>query len=475
MNKLNLLAIFLWLAIGLYGIFFNLTYIDEAKYLIKGWLMTSGQIGYYSTPEFFYQHMPGGLLWYGLGQKLFGPNLLIARIQSFLVGLVILFFTYRLAELIKPKAGRLILPILALSPVAILYYSSAVPQSLAALTLVLAFYFWFKNKQALTTIFFTLAFIVRENFLFTLIFYLLYQRRIRLWLISLTVIIVFLAPGWPGTINILKNFPGVSRLLPVSAAEQNVLGLNFQQQAHSFNLYWQAVKQFIEIYSPLLLVFLLSLKLRIFRDRRFYFLLFTAGFNFLAHAWSAFNLSPRSIVPYFSYIFPLTAVIAAVQIKSIKKSRLALLMLLAPLTLFFSSLFQPPAKPSTISLVYQSAANLKPLIADKPRIVWLTEPMTLYLAGRVSYWPLVNYTNFYKPSDDTVTVRKLGFWNRAIMNQWLNEADLVVVDKHRTGFINLKPNCWQILPAPAGVWPEGLSFYLPKSRSATLPEPSPGE
>ena len=58
------IPILVWLIIGIYGIFYNITYIDEAKYLIKGWLMTTGQVGYYSTPDFFYQHMPGSLLWF---------------------------------------------------------------------------------------------------------------------------------------------------------------------------------------------------------------------------------------------------------------------------------------------------------------------------------------------------------------------------------------------------------------------------
>ena len=146
-NKLMIIIpVLTWLIIGIYGIYYNITYIDEAKYLIKGWLMTTGQVGYYSTPEFFYQHMPGGLLWYGLGQKIFTPSLLAARIQSFLIGLLVMFFSYKLAGLINPKAKKNILAILSLGPVAILYYSSAVPQSLAALTLVLAFYWLFKNN-----------------------------------------------------------------------------------------------------------------------------------------------------------------------------------------------------------------------------------------------------------------------------------------------------------------------------------------
>ena len=203
MKWLNWLAISIWLIVGIYGLFYNITYIDEAKYLIKGWLMATGQVGYYSTPEFFYQHLPGGFLWYGLGQKLFGPNLLVARIQSWLLGLIIFWMSWRLVKLVRPQAKNWILPIMTLAPVATLYYSSAVPLSLAALSLVLAFYYLFKNNLYLTTVWFTLAFIIRENFLFTLVFYLIYllifhrQTWLKNFLLSTAVVAVFFLPGWP--------------------------------------------------------------------------------------------------------------------------------------------------------------------------------------------------------------------------------------------------------------------------------------
>src|SRR3990167_10533467 len=102
------LATLSWFLVGLYGVFYNISYIDEAKYLIKGWLMTTGQIGYYTTPEFFYQHMPGGLLWFGLGQKLFGPSLLVGRLQSLVLSWLILWLTYLLAKNLAGKtAGKI--------------------------------------------------------------------------------------------------------------------------------------------------------------------------------------------------------------------------------------------------------------------------------------------------------------------------------------------------------------------------------
>lgn len=490
-DKLMIIVpVVVWLVIGIYGIFFNITYIDEAKYLIKGWLMTTRQVGYYSTPEFFYQHMPGGLLWYGLGQKIFGPSLLIARIQSFLIGLLVMFFSYKLAGLINPKAKKNILPILSLGTVAILYYSSAVPQSLAALTLVLAFYWLFKNNFFLTTIWFTLAFIVRENFLFTLIIYfiylLIYQRKI--WLaqaaLAAGIISLFFLPGWPGILNVLKNFPGVSVLLPISTAEKAVLSLNWMVKNYDWGLYIRAIEEFGVIYFSLLLIGFISLvngiksKSLWIKDNRWRLLLIITGFNFLAHTWSAFNLSPRAIVSYLVYIFPLLAIIISARIK--KVSLYWLLLIIALISLNFSSLFQKPNHQNIISALNQSVKELKPIINNKQKIIWLAEPMSLYLAGRVSYYPLINHTNFYKPSADTDTVKKLGFWNEIMLNQWFDQSDLLVVDPDRLNFagINLDiklADSWQSIDAPENIWPSSLKFYLPKSSLITLLDASPEE
>lgn len=467
-----MIPILIWLITGIYGIFYNITYIDEAKYLIKGWLITTGQVGYYLTPEFFYQHMPGGLLWYGLGQKIFGPSLLVARIQSFLIGLGIMWFSYKLAKLISQKAKKNVLLILSLAPVAILYYSSAVPQSLAALTLILAFYYLYKNKLSLTTLWFTLAFIVRENFLFTLIIYfsylLIYQRKawLKQSLLSAGIIGLFFLPGWPGILNVLKNFPGISSLLPISPAEKAVLGLNWMIKNYDWQLYLRAIKEFGAIYFSFLFIGLISLinslknKTIFNHDPRWRLLLITAGFNFLAHTWSAFNLTPRAIVSYFVYVFPLFAII--ISVLSSKINKYWLLLTLALISLNFSSLFQRPNVQNTIKTLNQSAIALKPIIKDKQKIIWLAEPISLYLAGKVSYYPLINHTNFYKPSVDTQTVKNLGFWNLTIMENWLEETDLIVIDPNRLELSDIKMNNnnWQKINRPDLIWPNNLEFYL---------------
>lgn len=487
---LIIVPILVWLIVGIYGIFYNITYVDEAKYLSKGWLMTTGQVGYYSTPGFFYQHMPGGLLWYGIGQRIFGPSLLVARLQSLVIGLLVMLFSYKLAKQLGLRAKKNILLILSLAPVSILYYSSAVPQSLAVLSLVMAFYWLYRSRYRWATIAFSASFIIRENFLFTLIIYLLFlvlelKNNLKELVINLAVLLivlgVFFAPGWPEILNILKNFPGVSLLMPIPMVEKSVLQPSWIKEGFKLSKYIQAVKEFGEVYFSFLLVGLIGLvnglkhKVLWLKDRRWQLLIIVSGFNFLAHGWSAYQLSPRSIIPYLAYIFPLIAVIIAKLLPNKIFKYYALFLILGLAGLPLASLFQRPSQGNTIQRLTLSANSLKKVVDQKEKIIWLTEPMPLYLSGKVSYFPLINHTNFYKPSTDTATVKSLGFWNKAMMEQWLKTADLVVTDSNRLSLLKSNPKTidvailieekllseYKSIPAPENVWTENLRFYEP--------------
>lgn len=490
------LAIINWILVGLFGVFYNISYIDEAKYLIKGWLMVTGQVGYYSTPEFFYQHMPGGLLWFGLGQSFFGPNLLIGRLQSLFLSWLILWLTYILAKKLAGKtAGKLSLLILTLAPGAELYYASAIPHALAATVLLLALITASRQKYLWSSFWFTLAFIVRENFLFTLIIYLgflVWQLKIsKVLLTNLTVIaltlIFFFAPGWPGILKVLYNFPGVSFLLPISLAQKEILGLNWQIQNYDLNLYVRAIMEFGVVYFCFIIclaiaaISIIKLKLATKIKPVWYLLLIIACVNFLAHTWSAFQLTPRAIVSYFAYIAPLFAVIGGVALKSSPKSWLIaypILLIMALFTNKYSSVAGHLNQPTHLQQINESIQSLKEITANKNKIVWLSEPMSLYLTGKISYYPLINHTNFLKPSKDTATVRSLGFWNEEMLSEWLNQAELVVIDSNRLLLLQKNPitqptaemivnklqNQFKQLKIDNHIWPGNLNFYLPRSK-----------
>lgn len=512
---LPIVAVLIWFLVGVYGLIFNTSYIDEAKYLIKGWLITTGQISYYKTPEFFYQHMPGGWLWYGLGQKMFGPSLLVGRAQSFFIGLLVVWCSYLLGKrLVGKRGGVITLVLLSLAPVIAFYYSAAVPQSLVILMLLLGFIFLYdgfvkksSKRFLLASCFFSLAFIIRENFLFTLILYLgfllvIFKDKLKPLLKHLVVIAitlgVFIVPGYPGTIEVLKNFPRVSHLLPISLAEKEVLGLYWKEELQNPGLYFLALRDFGIIFHAwgLIILYLviknfrkiktLGLKISSSPKKLYWqFLVGITGFNFLIHTWAAFKLSPRAIVSYSAYVAPLGAVIMTkylnLWMKTKKKEKIAImvyviLLLFVPVGLRFARIFEIPTRNPDSRMIAKSVDKLQPIIKDKNKIVWISEPTSLYLSGKVSYYPLIHHTGFYKPSNDTKTVKSLGFWNQQMLVEWLNEADLVVIGDTKLQLLrqssqgmslakfieNQLDQKFDLTDRRNDIWPGKLTFYQPK-------------
>ena len=512
-----ILSICLWIAAGVYGLIFNVSYIDEAKYIMKGWLMLSGEVEYYTTRDFLYQHMPGSLLWHGLGQKLWGPSLLVGRLQSFIVGLLVLGSSWWLSQKISGKtAGIMTLVLLSLAPTVIFYYSTATPQSLLVLGLLLGFMALYDGlinrsevKFLLASVWFSLTFIIRENFLFTLLLYIGFlivvkQKKLTSLLVHLLVIgvvlSIFLLPGYPGTINILKNLPGISFLLPVSISEKEVLSLYWKEDLQTPDLPWRAIRDFGVVFHAWIIIgglltvdWLMKRKkfaLLKFKAKQLYwlFLIGITGFNFVIHSWAAFKLSPRAIISYFPYVAPLIAVIMAQGLadwfKRVKNKKTVLLGFVAllgllPIGVRYGRNFAIPTKWPDLRLINQSGKRLKPIVADKTKIIWIGEPISLYMAGKVSYYPLINHTGFYKPSADTDTVRRLGFWNMTMLEEWFKEADFVVIEDNKIKLLRessqaaelaefIKDNLarkYQLIWKTNDLWPKGLEFYQPLGRS----------
>jgi len=513
MKKINWLiglTSLIWLMMGIYGIIFNISFIDEAKYLIKGWLLTTGQVGYYTTKNFPYQHMPGGFLWYGLGQKLFGPNLLVGRVQSWLVGLVLFYSSYRLSLKLSGKKGAVItLMLMGLVPVIAPYYSQVLPQSLSALTLILGFLYFYdgwvkENLVSLSwaTVWFSLAFVVRENFLFTLIIYLLLitwklrnnlKQLIWQWMVALVTVGLFMLPGWPGTIKVLKNFPGVGQFLLVSSVEKEVLSLDWKEEfINDWMLRFRAIVYWGIIFHAWAAAVLVGLwlwwknkKVKWFQNiRQKGFVLILLGItlvNTLAHAYSAFKLSPKAIISYSSYVAPLWAVLLGfwlnklLKLTSKKKLFLGYILFLPLMIVGIRFCGTSSLEKPWLLEINQSAERLKPLVENYDKIIWLNEPTVFYLVGKVTYYPLINHINFYKNSNQTKTVRSLGYWNLEMLDQWFDETDLVVIGDNKIKLLNQSSegvpvakfiekrltSDFKIKTIRNDIWPDRITFYEP--------------
>ena len=153
-------------------------------------------------------------------------------------------------------------------------------------------------------------------------------------------------------------------------------------------------------------------------------------------------------------------------------------MVLLPITVRYGANFAIPTKWSDLRLINRSGKILKPIVADKTKIIWIAEPISLFMAGKVSYYPLINHTGFYKPSADTDTVRSLGFWNMAMLKEWFNEADLVVIEDNKMKLLRESNQAtelaelikdtlaakYKLIWKTNDLWPKGLEFYQPLGR-----------
>ena len=223
--------------------------------------------------------------------------------------------------------------------------------------------------------------------------------------------------------------------------------------------------------------------------KRYYwwFLTVLTGYIFLSHILAAYYFSPRSIVSYMAFVTPFLVVIIASVLsewignKKIKKWLIYLylvLLVLMPYGVRFAGIYSSIKKGSRLSWINQSAKLLTEVVDEKQKILWLSEPMSLYMAGKVSYYPLINHTNFYKPSTETAIVRYLGFWNETMAIEWLDEAELVVLDDKRLAGLSNNPKTAPVVKAieeivaekynkmdylqAQTIWPGSLRFYEKK-------------
>jgi len=475
LNYLIITCLLIYFAFTLYGLFFNFSWVDESKYLIKGYLMASGKISLYNTAGFPYQHMPLIMLWFGIGQVLAGPSLLVARLQGLITSVAVLFFSYKLSLILKGKTAAIFtLIILCFSFNTALHYATATPQAIVALFFVLAFLTLYKALRdnssyyfLLTSFLFTMIFLLRENFLPTLIFYyfflliILFQRPLLFLfnlLTSFILLFIVLYPCYPGIIKILANFP-LLKLLLTTPLERQMLAIHWHAVNFTNQLKIKALFQLVRTYQLFFFLNLIIFIFYFFRLKKisellkkpyliyFVFMGSVILLNFFVHLFIAFRLSPRAIIPYFDYTFSLCAVLTGIMFSNIWKAistkpfKAIFIYSLITLLIFsfaFSSspLFQLPSKKSALTQIKENAQTLSNLIPAHKKVFFLGETMPLYLASRNTYWPLYNGLNFFKPGADTNTVKNYGFWNEELTQELLDQTDLVILEKSQLQRIN---------------------------------------
>ncbi len=178
-------------------------------------------------------------------------------------------------------------------------------------------------------------------------------------------------------------------------------------------------------------------------------MIFSFFFNSFIHLLAAFSTSPNAIIAYFPYFAPLLAVIIALFLTDIFKKEILNKKKLSFLLLFLficfsipslreATIFRFPSRKPDLIKINQSAKKIKEIIPEGEKVVWLANPMTLYLAGRRSYFPLINHVNFYRSDFNTQKVKKLGLWNEQMFLSWIKESNFVFLDPNKLKSLSQK-------------------------------------
>jgi len=466
---------FIYTLIGIYGIFFNQSWFDESKYIFKGYLMLTGKISWYNTPGFLYQHMPGSMLWMGLSQIPFGPSLLAARIQSFITGMAVFWMTSALAYQLGGKRARLISQALMVSLWALIFrYAAALPYSLVALLLLTGswyLYQGFKNNKLLlvATALFTLTTLVRENFLPTLLIYWIFlglwlvwkQKKWRFYIVqmflSIGLISIVIALTQPGIFKVLANLPLIKTVM-INQVDKIVLESYWQNYRFTPFLQLQTLSELLRAYQPLFILITIVVAYFLFKSHKIktywqklyennqakalvlLWLMIVFIFNFGLHIWSASLLSPRAINAYMAYFAPLGIVAVSywltvlVQKNKWLWSKTGAIIFITLLIFSINPdkifIIGWPWQRKSLPTINQSAVTISQITRPDEKIFFLGQPIVLHLSNRVTYGALFNSLNFFKPGAETAVVEKYGFWNEDLANQWLKNAQIVLIGEN---------------------------------------------
>lgn len=238
-NLLAAIAVIISLSQSFFYIHRLETNLDEGAYLLKGWMFVSGKYYPYQEFGFWTNHMPLAFLIPGIVQTLFGPGLEVGRYFMIVVfGFSLTGLWLALKGLTNRWSYVAALWLIALNPVLIKMYSTAVSQGITAcfLAWILALGIggdkptW---KIILATILTSLLTLVRINLLPVPFFWVLYIFWRYGWRLGVVTLLVALIPFvfvhwffWPNILQVYVRWlpRGIFPILDSWRLEGGVVG-----------------------------------------------------------------------------------------------------------------------------------------------------------------------------------------------------------------------------------------------------------
>jgi hypothetical protein len=431
------------------------TWVDEIFAGFKGYLILTGELVPFRNGIFDYAPLTAG--WYGTLHYLGGPSLYAARALSsvfFGAALMLIFLTGR--KLAGRWAG---LGAIALTTSDLLLVGNYVSATMYAWTLLcLVFVVWAeagewsrRKKTAACAIALIAAVLGRTNMIAAVLIYLVYlaalgvrPRRIALTgaLIAAGVCIGY-AP------LILPNpAVAVSFLLGPYAGFGLFGSLPRPAVAQSLQSFLTTLTEFFREYYGYAALFSVVVGGWIWRIRRriraavceepAYALAVMLSLGLFAAHFCYWRVAGN--LYYANYFIPLAAIAGAVGALKISRERgvaAVLLCIVIALNLaanaYRTDVVSSPRDESDLHRIARGADFVRAHTAPGDTILTFDNSLYhIFLADRRTFIPLMQRNFLFLPDADTEKVRRLGFYNFAILKEWIaRDADYVLIHKER--------------------------------------------
>lgn len=451
-------------------LFLREVWVDELFSAWKGLLVLKGEL----TPFLngLFEYPPLVVPTYGLVQFLFGPDILVGRILSvvFFAGGALLLFR-AVSRLAGSRAATALLWLIASNLLLLGNFASATMYSMMFLLLSGVVYAETSSqsrqrKIVLQSILLALAILGRTNMLAAAIAYLVFlvivERRAKSIAFSIVVIAVVVVLGYLPVV--LQNPPlALAHLLSVFGNLGPLKDLPASLKVGSLDLarFLEVFTTFIKEYLGFLILFVVSASLLCIREGRSllaflrreptYTLLATLSFVLLA----AHYFYPRIVghVYYANYFVPFLLAAATVSVwrffgndRVLKILVVAVVILTGLLNLFRTDVISNPREESDLVRIRRGARLLSEYTKPTDRIIAFDNSLIhLFSSGQKTYLPLLNRDFLYLPDADSAKVTRMGFYNLAMIADWLRSADYLVIHKER----------WSIPYKRSPFWGEG--------------------
>lgn len=462
------ILIFLCVLIGVqifYSIVYMPTWLDETEYLYSGWLILHENLMPYR--DLFFRAPPFIYYLYGIPQYLLGTGLTLGRVESSLFLVASLGLLYHLAKKLSGNkwAGLLALALIGTNPYSVIHFATANPHSVIGFLFLAGLTLFFSSRDHPWRLIWAGFFIgatalIRQNVVFAIFWYILVllmqerPLRERVWG-SITALFPMIAGYgiffWLTGDQMLKAFFMVP--YPQDLASHFYLTFTRQNVLSRFIVSGKSLAIHFFVYTLLIVCTLLLIQrfrksfatswkntLRIFINEQGDILLIGGLFFaiFAPHFLLFFIIPFSSGTIYALYSFHLAVLFVAIalfrflpDIQNGQTFSFPVLVLIAGLILtpfaggaIIDLPLVHPFKENDTGRLMRAAKTIRETVPAGSTVFTVDGPFFLLYPELKLISPALLYRDaLWTKNTDIALTKKYGFFNYALIDQWLKEAD----------------------------------------------------